>query len=135
MLLNTITITIGPKIQIIYMITLVFWIYVQNWILNQNHSSSPDYLFHLGTPIFHFSLSPFCNGGTVYPESHRTGSTVGFWGSSFFMTGLPSYFFVFWHSNLPLYLLFLCLGWIVCRWGIVVTIHMLLLLACYLGFV
>ena len=48
------------------------------------------------------------------------GSTLGLSDSSFLLAGLPSYFFVCHHPNILLYLLILCLGWIVCRWGIVV---------------
>ena len=92
------------------MITLVFHINVRNQILSQNQNNSPDYIWHLGTPMSHFCLPLFCNGETVYLESHMMGSTVGLWGSSFFLPGLPSYFFVCCHSNLLLYLLFFVFG-------------------------
>ena len=97
------------KIQIMYMLTLVFHIHAWNWILNQNQYKSPDYICHLGTPTFHFCLSPFCKGRTVYLENHRMWSTFGLRGSSFLLTGFHSYFFVCCHSSLPPYLLFLCL--------------------------
>ena len=98
--------------------------------LNQSLNNSLNDTFHSGILIFHFCLSPFCNGVTVYLESHRMGSTVGLGDSSFFLAGLPFYFSAYHHSNLPLDLLSLCLGLIACRWGIVVPIHMFLLLVC-----
>ena len=118
------------KIQIIYVLTLVFHIHVQNWNLSQNQNNSLSYIFHSGTPIFHFCLSPFGSGEIVWLGNHRIASTEGFGGSSFFLIGLP-YFFICCHSNLPLYLLFLCSGWSVYRWGIMVSIYILVLLVYY----
>ena len=109
----------------------MFHIHAWNQILNQNQYNRPDCICHLGTPTFHFCLSPFCNGGTVYLENHRMGSTLGLRGNSFLLTGLPSCFSVCHHSNFPLSLLFLCLGCIVVRWGIVIPIYILLQLVCY----
>ena len=105
------------SIQIIYMFTPVFHIHVQNGNLSQNENNSLSHIFHSGTPVFHFCLSPFGNGNTVYLGNHRMGSTEGLGGISFFLIDLLSYFFVCHHSNLPLYLLSLCLGWLVNRWA------------------
>ena len=94
------------KIQIICVFTLVFCIHVQNWNLSQNQNNSPDYICHSGTPIFcHFCLSLSCSGVTVYLGNHRMGNTLGLRGSSFLLTGLPFYFFVYCHSSLLLNLL------------------------------
>ena len=107
---------IDYKIQIIYVFTLVFHIHVQNHNLSQNQNNSLSYIFHSGTPIFHFCLSPFFyNGEIVYLGNHRAGSIEGFGGSSFHTT---------WSSFLFLCLLsfqsssvssVLCLGWLVYR--------------------
>ena len=107
-------------------------IHVQNQSWNLNNS--PNYTCHSRTLIFLFYLSLFCSGVTVYMESHRMESTVGLGDSNFFSTGLPSLFFVYFHSNLPPQNLLLSgFQWIMHRWDIVVLIHTLLLPICYSG--
>ena len=92
---------IDYKIQIIYVFTLVFHIHVQIQNLSQNQNNSLFYFSFRNSNLSFLSLS-LGNGETVYLGNHRMVSTECFRGSSFFLIGHPSYFFVCCHSSLPL---------------------------------